>query len=371
MTSSAFPSDLAHVGGYDWPRAPTTSSLKAGYRRIWEKLRVLDDQKADLMPDDLERLSGSLIPDDLWTALREFQFKRLDEVYLDWARHTDGPYTVCAFVTMPSVPQGILVDWAKDRGLDLVDGAAVPAGQGALIVPDLSALVRRNMEGRAAMRAYLAELDGASRNVLLGVSSWTWTYLAQTSAIEAVVSDARSFAPFNDKALAELIGTHMSHDAFKSAETGKDILSKDDDGALKDSYLKTLAARAFGCPWAALRLFDAAVNRQPDQKDKGENAEGKKLDEQATWLQDRAVPQLPNHIRRPSHFLLHALLIHGPMAAKDVGAVLPMTLPVGLPSALGRAGLVDEDAGMIAIREKSYPHVRRILSEAGFPLDLI
>ena len=371
MTTSSFPSDLAHVGSYDWPRAPTTSSLKAGYRRIWEKLRVLDDRKADLMPDDMEHISGSLIPDEMWAALRDFHFKQLDEVYLDWARRTDGPYTVCAFVTMPSVPQGFMVEWAESRGLDVAIGAEMQGGEGALIVPDLSALVRRNMEGRAAMRAYLAELNGVSRNVLIGVSSWTWTYLAQTSAIETVVSDARTFAPFNDCALAELIGDHMANDVFKSAETGKDVLSKDADGDLKDRYLKTLSARAYGCPWAALRMFDAAVNRQPDPGEEGEEGERKNLEEQATWLQDEAMPQLPKHIERDSHFLLHALLIHGPLPAKDVSTVLPMTLPVGLVSALSRAGLVNEDEKSVAIREESYPNVRRILSETGFPLDQI
>ncbi len=372
MTSSALPKKLAYVGGYDWPRAPTTSSLKTNYRRLWKKLRVLDDPKAELVPDDLERMSGSLIPDNLWSALREHQFESLDQTYLEWARRTDGPVTVCAFVMMPSVPQGLLADWATDRGLDVVEGAAVPAGQGALIVPDLCNLVHRNLEGRVAMRAYLAELDGASRNILLGISSWAWTYFAQTSAIEAVVSDARSFASFNGDALAELIATHLGQDTrFKSADTGNDVVETDEDDALKDSYLKTLAARAYGCPWAALRLFDAAVKRQPDDDDDADQAKKEQGDDQATWLQDPAVPQLPDHIARASHFLLHTLLINGPLTMAAVKTVLPMTLPVGLPSALGRSGLVHEDGGKIAIQRDAYPHVRRILSEAGFPLDQI
>lgn len=340
---------------------------------MWEKLRVLDDRQTDLAPDDLERMSGSLIPDALWSALRAHQFECLDKVYLEWARRKDGPHSVCAFVMMPSVPQNLLADWTRDRGLDLVEAAAVPSGQTALIVPDISSLVRRTMDGRAAMRSYLAELDGASRNVLLGVSSWTWTYLAQTSAIEAVVSDARCFAPFRDKALAELIRAHMGDEVLKSAASGNDILTEDGDGDLKDNYLKTLAARAYGCPWAAIRLLDAAVNREAetqdrDNKDKDGKTDDDK-DDKATWLQDQAVPQLPEHFERIGHFVLHALLIHGPLAGGDLDAVLPLSVPVGVASALGRLGLIDEDAGKISVRESAYPHVRRILSEAGLPLD--
>ncbi|SEW23578.1 hypothetical protein SAMN05444851_2351 [Aliiroseovarius sediminilitoris] len=370
MTSSSFPTDLVPVRGYDWPRAPATSSLKDGYRRMWEKLRVLDERKAELLPDDLERVSGSVVPDELWAALRVHQFDRLDSVYLDWTRRTDGPHSVCAFVTMPSVPQGFLADWAADRGLDLVDAAAVPAGKGALIVPDISSLVRRTLEGRAAMRSYLAELDGASRNVLLGVSSWTWTYLAQTSAIEAVVSDARCFAPFKDKALAELIRAYMGDEVFKSTESGDEILPEGGDGEIKDPYLKTLAARAYGCPWAAIRLLDAAVNREAEAGGEG-GEDDRNPGNTTTWLQDPALPQLPARIERIGHFMLHALLIHGPLVAKDLATVLPMTLPVGLAAALGRLGLVDDDAGKLSIRQAAYPHVRRIVSEAGLPLDQI
>ncbi|MDE9450498.1 hypothetical protein J3R80_08475 [Aliiroseovarius sp. Z3] len=371
MTTSLLPAELVPVDGYDWPRAPASSSLKDGYRRIWEKLRVLDDRNVDLLPDGLERLPESLIPDDLWSALRAHQYACLDRVYLDWARRKDGPNTVCAFVMMPSVPHGFLADWAADRELDLVDAAAVPTGKNALIVPDISSLVRRTLEGRAAMRAYLTELNDASRNVLLGVSSWTWTYLAQTSAIEAVVSDARCFAPFRDQDLAELIKTHMGEEVFKSAESGDDILPKDDSDEVNDPYLKTLAARAYGCPWAAIRLLDAAVKREVDGD--GEDADGDRdgATDGATWLQDPASPQLPARFERISCFLLHALLIHGPLVAKDVAAVLPITIPVGLVAALGRIGLVDDEAGKVSIPQSAYPHVRRILAEAGLPLDQI
>lgn len=381
MKSSHFPNDLAHVGDYAWPRVPATSSLRANARRLWEKLRVLEDRPADLLPDDLERLSDSLIPDDLWCVLRDYQYDRLDQVYLDWARRTDGPYSVCAFVTMPSAPPGLLGDWAKDRGLQVANsgadpsGAAVRGGQGALIVPDLSPLVRRSLDGRAAMRAYQSALDGAPRNVLLGVSSWAWTYLAQTSQFETVVSDARSFAAFDDMALAELIAQHMTQDVFRSAETGNDILTKDNNGALKDKYLKTLAARAFGCPWAALRLFDAAVNRQSDPKDAPADAGVSSGTGQTTWLQDQPAPELPQHIRRPAHFLLHALLIHGPLTPEDLRAVLPLTSPVGLASALSRAGLIDKTADKttdkISLTANCYPHIRSLLSDAGFPVDRI
>ncbi|MCK8482566.1 hypothetical protein MUY21_00805 [Aliiroseovarius sp. S2029] len=379
MTFSQFPTDLASVGSYDWPRAPATSSLKEGYRRLREKLRVLDDRKADLLPDDLERLTGSVIPDALWSSLRAHQFECLDKVYLEWARREEGPHTVCAFVMMPSVPRHFLADWAKDRGLDLVDAAAVPTGGAALMVPDISSLVRRSLEGRAAMRSYLAELDGASRNVLLGMSSWTWTYLAQTSAIQAVVSDARCFAPFGDKALAELLRAHLGDRVLKSADSGKDILAEDDEGAPKDRYLKTLAARAYGCPWAAIRLLDAAVNQEVEAngdatdatKDSDHDDTGDDHEDAATWLQDPAVPQLPSRIERIGRFVLHALLIHGPLTAKELGSVLPMTLPVGIGSALERVGLIEIEDGKITVRESAYPHVRRILSEAGLPLDQI
>ena len=221
------------------------------------------------------------------------------------------------------------------------------------------------------MRAYLSELNGTSRKVLLGVSSWTWTYLSQTSDIEAVVSDARCFAPFNDKALAELVRTYMSEVEFKSAESGESILPKDAEGEIKDPYLKTLAARACGCPWAAIGLLDAAVNREVAAEGVDDDADGSEAEDTATWLQDPILPQLPARIERISHFMLHALLIHGPLTIKDLAAVLPMTLPVGLASALGRVGLVDDDAGKISIRQSAYPHVRRILSEAGLPLDQI
>ncbi|MCV6824863.1 MULTISPECIES: hypothetical protein [Halocynthiibacter] len=367
MTKS-FPDEMIKVGSYDWPRPPPTSSLRARFRQLRERTGFGGQNPADEAPDTLEGLQGQLLPQSIWEELEARYRTLLDARFLG---ATDNA-SVKALVTMPSLPGGIVEDWAKINGLSLKqDGAAEEVQTPRSLIP-LASMAWRTVPARAAARRQLSEIANATRRsdsgeLLLFGSSWTWTYLAQTSSIRAVVSEAYCFPAYDCKSLAQLIADHIGSVQLKSVETREDILACKDDGDPKDNYLAALAATANGCPWAALQMLEDAAAQQTNGSEKQD--EDDSSTENIRWVCDPSPPNIPEHLKRAPEFLLHALLIHGPLTEDEIAQVLPLQLPVGLSVALDRVGLVEFKGDKLQIVCRNYPHVRDILTKAGFPAD--
>lgn len=365
------PEKLVRVGTYDWPRPPPTSSLRARFRQLRDKVEFSTPDPSKEAPDSLETLPDPLFPDSIWDELRARYHALLDTQFLTSPARPRG---INALVTMPSLPDGFVQDWAAAHDLPInLPEASIDDSADFSLVP-MTRMAHRTLAARAASRRHLASLDQATRQsdrggVLLCGSSWAWTYLARTASLQAVVSNAYCFPAYDGAALAALIKDHIGTLKLKSVESGNDILKCDDDGHPKDNFLAALAAASYGCPWAALRLLEKEATQQESPDDEKDGNSDDSQPKNMRWICDPTPPSPPDHLGRAGHFLLHALLIHGPMPEDDIAQVLPLPLPIGLPSALARAGLVEMGHGEIQIATQSYPHIRHMLTEAGFPAD--
>ena len=67
-------------------------------------------------------------------------------------------------------------------------------------------------------------------------------------------------------------------------------------------------------------------------------------------------------------FVLHALLIHGPMTPQELRLVLPIVGESNIAPVLAKAGFVERRGATYACRAAAYPVMREGLAKAGLPL---
>lgn len=349
------PSSLVAHRKFQRPTTQTTNQIKSGARRLWAKIIAAEEGESDLVPDELSNVEGSLFDETVWAILETSVFDMLDDCYATWLKETAPKHRVCACLALPSVPPDIFSRWAEARGHDIWQG---PSDK-AQVLPSFDPMLHRSMDGLEKLRDVTARLNDPGGPVLICGTTVQWRFLERTSDIDLVASDVRQLPAFNGLQLAQLIRDY-STSTLNSRQSGKDILAIEDD-ELEDSYLRDLAALTIGCPWSALHLLDQSVTRAPEE-----------ADDDATWVGRPEFPEIEDRHRRPALFLLHCVLLHRSVVEADIANLIPIRLPDGLLPSLVRTNLLQDNGdGRVVINRTYAPHIRRLLSEAGFPLDRV
>ncbi len=361
---SSFPDALVEVGAYRRPTGPATSTARDLYRRVVEKLGDRRGGTSALAPKDRKELETGLFSDGAEGGLRGHAHRLLSDAYGDWIAGS-GDSGMRVVLTMPTAPRELVSSWAADLSVPQADWGGNIGLSGPCVVAGLSKLVNRSHLGQVALRDAIAALSDRHDRLLLAVDSWTWRYLCHASDINLLPLDTKTLPAFGGDTLKSLIDEYGPSGCIRSVETGDDVRETGKNGSAKDPYLAMLAARAQGCPWAAMAQIEEAVSRADDEDEGGDKGDTD------IWLAAPKTRHLPEKYAQAARFMLHALLIHDGISATDAQAELGFEGPSRLLCALERADLIAEQDGLWRCKRTAYPEIRRLLDEASFPLDAL
>lgn len=358
--TDALPDALVGLGTYSAPQTRPSNRVRDLVRRVRKQVDRYGDEDRGLVPEDLEQVKGATFGSETWDALDQHLFTLMDAAFADWIADADSPHHVRACITLPSAPPAFFQRWVAEKGygtLTDMEGQDLPE---FAVLPVLGCLIDRSFEGLSRLRDFCTKLESGNTKLLICGTSVQWAFARRVSPLDLIVSDVRAVPPFGAEAIAALIKLEHGQRVFKSRQSTQDILEMS-DGSLEDDYLRDLVAEVRGCPWAALQVLENSVTRVPEDED-GE--------QHTTWVGRPDWPLVPRSYEREAHFLLHALLIHGRLAHEQVMRVLPMRLPDGLVRALIRKTFVHTASdGAIEITPHMASYTRRLLADAGFPVD--
>ncbi|WP_263720318.1 hypothetical protein [Defluviimonas sp. WL0075] len=352
------PDALVSIRDFAPPRTRATNRVRDAYLRLRKKLHIEGNQgDSALVPEDLERIRDPILGPETFERLESHVFDLLDKTFAAWIDEEETPHRFCACLHQESAPDDLFARWAAARGHDILADGKPDGRRRFAVLPSLDPLCARDPEGLKRLRQFCDKIEGQKTKLLFCGSAVQWGFLRRVSPLGLQVTDVRVIPPFDGRALADLLGIENASRQFRSRSSGADIL-KIKGNELEDDYLIDLAAGVRGCPWAALQMVNRSVSSQQDADDAG-----------ATWLARYDWPGLPPQHARVSRFLLHAVLIHGELAPQDLGSALPIPVPPGLVRALAGLGYLQlAEDGAVRIVPCMAAHIRRVLSEAGFPL---
>ncbi len=396
------PETLQPVGQYDPPAMPTDDFLRGLLNRAKHFLSKSDD--APFLAD--ARLRG--VPKDLAGPAHVPPcgpvLRAMHASLGDWVADAGAAARVKVVVLPPCDPADTLGAYADRHGLEVLPPprratllAGGPAGEmdlggereSVLVVPDLARWFLRHRSGLASVRALLAALGATERRCLVGCNSWAWAFLTAACDAKMIVPKGLTFAPFDGPRLRRWF--HELDDAgegepfdVRLASSGSTLLpggSADD----QSGYFKRLAAQSDGIPWVARQMWrDSLRTKAPDEKGAeaggsggpGVDAaasDGGTVERRTLWVSALQEFTVPNRHEPDELLVLAALLVHGPLDAEELHAVVPAMREANIVQALRGAGLLEDarDArhDSLRVRPAAYPAVRAGLSAAGFPMD--
>ncbi len=361
--SDHLPAELVRLGTFKWPRSDTRQTLGQLYEKILRNLRRGGDQNA-IGQDELELLSDNAVEQGVKDFLTRTLKKLLDEQYLEWAQSSSSVPSRRMFVH-PPMEGALLLDWARERELPIVDqtqGLSGISDAPCVILPRLDSFFRRDIEKLRELADVLDALRSFKGKVLCGCNSWALRFLRQFDDVILSLGDADTIPAFDKNALAAIFETASDgQNVFTSVASGKPILKRNSDGELCDPFLEKLAGRSLGHPWVAVAMFFQGIAETRDkEEDRSDNC---------VWVSLPNSCSIPEPAADVLQFALHALLIHGTRDIKELNDLLPYRTPHGTWQELERAGFVTIEDGSVYCNMVNYPDIRSELGAAGFNLD--
>lgn len=398
MTDSAAhdePKLFGPLEDYDKPELPTYDWFQTLLTRAREMVRhrptepmVTDDR---LRRSTLEMLDEVVSPPACGPLLVELQAS-----LADWIADPAPRLASRLIVLPPGDRNDVIAAWAEQNGHTLLEAPARSAiidkrpadvpdltGDGVLVIPALERWFVRHRNGLTLIRGLLAALDGLDRHVVVGCNSWAWQYLVRAVRADVIFGAPITFQAFDAHRLRNWLSEISESDAigrvqFREADSGADIMALDDNGQ-PHGVLVSLAARSRGIPWVAWRIWRRSLRRRVEvetEQNESDSADPAVLDpsddEHTLWVIALEEFSLPGGGNDDTLLLLHALLIHGPLALDQLALVLPQVRALEMLPALISIGIVErrEDA-TLACAPAAYPAIRAGLTTAGFPIAAI
>ncbi|MDD1449820.1 hypothetical protein NHF48_000925 [Sphingomonas sp. H160509] len=282
---------------------------------------------------------------------------------------------------------------------------------GLLVVSRLERWFLRERGCLKAVRNLLDVLQASDRPCVIACNSWAWSYLRAAIQADAVMPEGLVFKPFDGPRLQHWFSDLACNDLtqgvrFRSSATGKDVLSRDDDGESDGEFFERLGARSRGVPWVAWHLWRRSLRRNRDDGESdgefferlgarsrgvpwvawhlwrrslrrnrddgsGETAAEAMIEpgEETLWIAALDELVLPGEHPQSALLVFHALLIHGVLTIAELHRTVPAIGQSNVVSALVMSGFLERDGEGVRCRAAAYPAIRQGLSKAGYPMD--
>ncbi|RFC63545.1 hypothetical protein DYI37_11045 [Fulvimarina endophytica] len=381
------PTPFEPTASYTKPSLPTDEFLK----RALSKIRALFSRDSDepyIANEKLTRADHAILdkvaPRPAYGPLVE----ELQATLQPWIEERQPRSHIMTIVLPPCEADGLLEEWAERHGHEILSAPERPSlislvhepvlkdlsGDGVLVIPRLEHWFLRHHDGLGTLRRLLAAIDLVDRRVVVGCNSWAWEFVSKAVGANLILPAPQTFRPFDEKRLhawiSHLTATQERREfSFKLSQSGKDVMTVDEDGNLVSDFFKSLAGRSLGIPWVAWHLWRRCLRAGGETGEEASVDERGADDAHTLWvamLEDFLLPGSGD----PAVLLsLHALLLHGGLTISELRLVLPTVGESNVLSALMTAGLVYRDGSLLKCEPAAYPSIREGLSSAGFSMD--
>ncbi len=293
-----------------------------------------------------------------------------------WAEQRQWP------VVAPPTPERIL---AQDESwLDAIAGDDGPP----LVIAELEHCMLRHPFGLAFLRRLLDRLRASPRPCLIATNSWTWAYLTATMGLGDGMATPVTLQAFDADRLARWFGQLVGCDGpvlFRQANDGAHVLSSASKAGAdpadtqrldkRSSFVARLAGYSRGIAGLAWGIWRQSLEAALGEEVAVRQAEDEAAAEQRViWVRPWSQIHhraLPANADLDALLVLHALLIHGGLAAgalTTVLAALGARAPAVLRS-LAAHGIVEEHQGRWQVTPLGYPAAREALESEGLMVD--
>ncbi len=387
--------ELIPLDDYERPAGPTVNQLDDWYQALRKK--VLDrDSEASVTEDQLSKASIESIRSFTDEPDCAYVFQTLDKAYLKWMNSAVIDDHLRLLVFPPCDRSDRVASWAKHNDIDVLEAPdrskllsrdlteiVIPVGDGPLVIPNLEDWFIRHRRGLRHIRGLLAALQNTSRLCLVSCSSWSWLYLKKSVNADLVLPAPQSLAPFDAENLGNWLLALVSEESgqpviFRDYNDGKEILCRDEEGTISDSFMQQLADDSGGIPWIAWQLWrrslrtEAEDDSQTIDEDNHEVAAERQQNSDAKgtvyWVVKSQHQTLPRGHERAACLLLQALLIHGSLPEQILSAVLPCIGESNLVVALIRSGFIERHENEVRCRASAYPAIWTSLTNSGMTM---
>lgn len=233
-----------------------------------------------------------------------------------------------------------------------------------VVIPNLSWCFLRCVDGLEGID-YLQEvlLQDDSRFWVIGAGKVGWEYLNHVSHFKAYCGDFLELPLLTDEQLQAWFEPIITEFDITFDKPRLEFLNTEENESYQNRYFKKLAAVSEGVSTIAAQVFLRSMCYEPKE------TENEKNDGELGNLvaENPELPNLPR-LNADEHYILYSLFLHGDLTLSALSESLgdEKSFVKGRVQMLRRAGIVEQNNGILTINPIHYPRLKNELSNNNF-----
>ncbi|MEM9925584.1 MAG: helix-turn-helix domain-containing protein [Cyanobacteria bacterium P01_D01_bin.50] len=233
-----------------------------------------------------------------------------------------------------------------------------------VVIPNLNWCFLRCVDGLEGID-YLQEvlLQDDSRFWVIGAGKVGWEYLNHVSNFKAYCGEFLELPKLTDEQFQAWFEPIIAEFNINFNKSILEFSNAEENESNQNRYFKKLAAVSEGVNTIAAQVFLRSICYEPKYSENEEN------DRELGNLvaQNPELPNLPR-LNADEHYILYSLLLHGDLTLTALSESLgdEKSFVKGRVQMLRRAGLVEQNNGILTINPIHYPRLKNELSNNNF-----
>ncbi|MGD1910463.1 MAG: ArsR family transcriptional regulator [Rivularia sp. (in: cyanobacteria)] len=279
-----------------------------------------------------------------------------------WALESKIPLRPLQWTGRPSVVDDITTKLRQQLGRGVVTTESKRPE--IVVIPNLSWCFLRSVDGLEGID-YLQDvlLQDDSRFWVIGAGKVGWEYLNHVSNFKAYCGESLELPRLTDEQLQEWFEPIIAEFDITFNKSNFEFPNTEESESNQNRYFKKLAAVSEGVNTIAVQIFLRSICYEPKETENEEN-DG----ELGSLVAEN--PELPNlpRLNADEHYILYSLLLHGDLTLPALSESLgdEKSFVKGKIQMLRRAGIVEQNNGILTINPIHYPRLKNELSNNNF-----
>lgn len=233
-----------------------------------------------------------------------------------------------------------------------------------VVIPNLNWCFLRCVDGLEGID-YLQEvlLQDDSRFWVIGAGKVGWEYLNHVSHFKAYCGEFLELPKLTDEQLQAWLEPIITEFDITFNKSILEFSNTEENESNQNRYFKKLAAVSEGINTIAAQVFLRSICYKPQETENEENNGELGI----LVAQNPELPSLPR-LNADEHYILYSLLLHGDLTLTALSESLgdEKSFVKGRIQMLRRAGIVEQNNGILTINPIHYPRLKNELSNNNF-----